>query len=279
MPPRASRTTLLEIAARLPAAARILSSLQLLLSDPNASLEEACALVKLDMALTARTIAISNSSYYGSGPVHASLEEAISFVGFEDVYRLIAVTVGTQMCADDLRPYGCPAARLWENSMGNALAMESLAQFADVHPRTAYTAGLMRSIGKAVLALYARQHAPGTPVYDPAAGGAAEWERANFGVESAAVGGLVLRDWHFPEQICAAVEDQDRRSGAAGALLYLANRLVRELGLGLPGEAMPTPAETAERPVADLGEAELGLALRETKAGLERLRQASFYSN
>ncbi|HEY3755891.1 MAG TPA: HDOD domain-containing protein [Opitutaceae bacterium] len=277
MPTRAAAQTLLELAARLPAAARILSSLQLLLHDANTSLEDVCALLKLDMALTARTISISNSSYYGSGLAHSSLEEAISYVGFNDVYKLVAVTVGAQMCQDDLRYYACRATRLWENTMGNALAMESLAQFAGTNPRTAYTAGLMRSIGKAVLEIYAQKHASSIRPYDPATGATLEqWELANFGVDSAAVGGSVLRDWHFPEEICLAVEDQLKRTSTQGTLLYVANRLVRELDLGLPGETKPTPCELVEIDTssADVGDTELRLVFLETKSGFERLQQA-----
>jgi HD-like signal output (HDOD) protein len=275
MPARASAQILIELAAKLPAAARILSSLQLLLNDPDASLEDVCALLKLDMSLTARTISISNSSYYGSGLSHSSLEEAISYVGFNDVYKLVALTVGTQMCQENLFHYGCSATRLWENTMGNALAMESLAQFAGTNPRAAYTSGLMRSIGKAVLELFAQKNAGAIAPFEPATGQSIEqWEVENFGLDGAAVGGIVLRDWRFPDEICAAVEDQVQRTSLPGNLLHVANHLVREMDLGLPGEEKPTVCDIVDASAIALGDTELRLVFLETKSGIERLQQA-----
>ncbi|HZZ57453.1 MAG TPA: HDOD domain-containing protein [Opitutaceae bacterium] len=276
MPATASAQKLLELAARLPAAARILSSLQILLVDPNTSLEDVCALIKLDMALTARAISISNSAYYGLSAKNSSLEEAVGYVGFNEVYKLVAITVATQMAQDDLRFYRCSALRLWENTMAHALAMEALAQFAGIHPRHAYTAGMMRSLGKSVLEMFAREALAPSQAFDPSAGQTLEaWEHATFGCDSAAVGARVLRTWHFPEEICAAVEGQRHPAGKGALLLYLSTRVVHELGLDLPGEdSLWEKPDAADLAAAGFGETEMRLAWLQAKAMFERLQLA-----
>lgn len=276
MPSSASSQRLLDLAARLPAAARILSSLQVLLLDANTSLEDVCALIKLDMALTARAISISNSAYYGLTSKNASLEEAVGYVGFNEVYKLVAITVATQMAQEDLRFYRCSATRLWENTMAHALAMEALAQFVGLNPRQAYTAGLMRSIGKSVLELFANEALSSSLAFDPAGTQTLDaWERATFGCDSPAVGGRILRSWRFPEQICEAVEGQRNPAALPGLLLFLSTRIVHELGLDLPGEDVLWKAPDVADPVAaGVGETEMRLAWLQTKAMFERLQLA-----
>ena len=122
-------------ARQLPATPAILGKLQHLLRDANTDLEDVCTLLKRDTALAARTIQVSNSTYFSPALPHASLEEAVGCVGFDHICKVVGMSISAQLCDRDLRHYGIASDRLAENTLVCALAMESLAQFVGIDPR------------------------------------------------------------------------------------------------------------------------------------------------
>lgn len=267
-------------AANLPAAAVVLSQLQRLLQDRNTALEEVCDLLKRDMSLTARILQLSNSSYFAPGIPIASLEEAVGFVGYDEIYRIAGLVVGMQMTQRDLRMYGCSAGHLWENTLCGAFAMESLAQFAGVNPRLAYTAGLMRSMGKVVLERLGAEAAGTQRHFDPQCDlSLGEWEQETFGCDSPAAGALLLEEWNFPPEIFEAVRHHanPEESGMEMAyipLLNLAACMAEELGHPLPGEQPYWRRKDARLASAGLSGADMTLCQAETQLSLDRLKEA-----
>jgi HD-like signal output (HDOD) protein len=236
------REKILAIAQKLPATACVLGKLQNLLSDPNAGLDEICELLKRDTTLAARILRISNSPYFGSSTPNASLEEAVGCVGYHEIYKVVGLTVSAQLLEKELAYYGYAAQQLWENTLCTALAMESLAQFVGVNPRAAYTAGLLRSMGKIVLNLAAAESLPIAEAFPrsayPALG---DWERAKWGWDNADVGVLLLEEWNFSVETCAAVRgyhapEKTPADEIGPCLLNLAGGVAQNLGVGLAGE-------------------------------------------
>ena len=276
----AVREKIMRRAARLPAAAAVLSQLQRLLRDGNTSLEEVCDLLKRDMSLTAHILQVSNSSYFAPGILIASLEEAVGFVGYDEIYRIAGLAVGMQLAQTDLPFHSCTAGRLWENTLCGAFAMESLAQFAGLNPRLAYTTGLMRSLGKVVLELLAPDALPRPNPFNPDAGRpVGEWEEETFGCDSQAAGALLLEEWNFPPEIHDAVMHH-WNPAAEGTqmrdipLLNLAACLTEELGYPLPGERSYWRERDACLVATDLTEADVALCRAETQLMLDRVRLA-----
>jgi len=268
---------ILQCARQLPATPAILAKLQLLLADVNSDLEAACALLKRDTALAARTIQISNSPYFSPGLPHASLEEAVGCVGYDQICRVVGLTVSSQLFDRDLRHYGIAAERLSENTLVCALAMESLAQFAGVDPRSAYTVGLMRSVGKLVLDRLASEQA--REPY-PAEGGPplTAWETVGWGCDNGMVAAFLLEKWLFPEETVEAVRQHYEPSAAApeaavsAHLLNLAARIADDLGHGLPGEAPAWNDVAGKLSVAGLNQAEFDLCREDTRAAFDKVR-------
>src|SRR3954470_6380410 len=143
-----SREALLHVVKTLPAAPQILAQLGHLLLDINSDLSDITSLLKRDAALTTRIIRISNSAIYNTGRPFASLEESLARVGFTEVYRLTGFAAAAQLADQKLPFYGISGAQLRENALLTALIMEALAPLAGVDSGLAYTAGLLRSVGK-----------------------------------------------------------------------------------------------------------------------------------
>lgn len=234
------REKLLFAAKTLPAAPRILSRLGEMLRDPQVGLGDIIALLKADAGLTAVVMRVANSAAYNAGVSFESLEQALPRVGLTEVYRLVGMAAATQMSEQSLAFYGIPGARLRENSLYTGLAMEALARAARLDPRGAYTAGLLRSIGKLVLdrlmrgADYSAGYAPrGDLALDV-------WESAVVGLSNVEAAALLLDVWHFPGTTVTAIREHytpTADSSPAATLLNLAAGLAESAGLSLPGEA------------------------------------------
>jgi HD-like signal output (HDOD) protein len=232
-----------QIAQQLPASPQVLAQLNELLVDVNSGLDEIADLLRRDTALAARIIRISNSIAYGSAGGIASIEEAVNRVGFSEVYRLTGLAAVTQMVDRNLPFYGLTAAQLRNNTLIVAFAMDSLAKAAGVDSRMAYTAGLMRLVGKLILDHYAKSVASPKEHYtQSSSGGLLEWELALFGCTNAEAGSLVMAGWHFPVAITEPLKQHyctQPLSGPHGrttCLLNIACGVATELGYGLPGE-------------------------------------------
>ncbi len=276
--PSISREALLHVVKNLPAAPRILAQLGHLLLDPNSDLSDVIGLLKPDAALTARVIRVSNSAVYGGGSRAGCLEEALLRVGFNEVYRLVGLAAVAQISDGSLRNYDISGSRLRENSLFAAFVMEVLAPSVQMDPRAAYTAGLMRSIGKIAI----DRLAPG-PVYarSYAAAGKSrpidEWELELVGIDNCMVAAKVLEEWKFPLGTSAAIRDH-YRPGATGSpmahLLNLAAGAAERAGHGLPGEKTYWELTDAKQAATGVDEEQLRQGMAVARERFEVAREA-----
>lgn len=238
------RETLLHVVKALPAAPRILAQLGHLLLDPNSEMDEITALLRCDTALTTRIIRISNSAFYNTGHPYASLEEALARVGYTEVYRLTGFAAVSQVADAELPLYGLTGSRLRENSLLTALLMEVLAGRVGMDGRTAYTAGLLRSIGKIALDRLTRVGSY-KGRYDHAAGGPlAEWETQFVGMNNCEAAAVILKEWRFPLETIAGIREHyltAPNSSPIAELLNLAAGAAEKAGHGLVGETSYWP--------------------------------------
>lgn len=232
--------SIIALGNRLAPAAATFARLRTLLLDAEADLQEVIRLIRLDPALTFHVVRLGNSVVFGFREKTDSLDVAIGRVGFNQVFRLVGLAAIQQACQRDLGAYRLPAHRLWENAVATAAAAEVLANRAGRDPGLAYSAGLLRSIGRTVLdGVAVAETYPGEAAC-PAIG---DWERRTFGVTSNEVAVILLRHWHFPADLIDAIAghaqplaDPDR-SNAGAAILNLACLVAARFGLDLPGEA------------------------------------------
>lgn len=235
-----SRETLLHVVKALPAAPRILAELGHLLLDPNSEMDAITALLRCDTALTARIIRISNSAFYNTGQPYASLEEALARVGYTEVYRLTGFAAVSQISEAELRLYRISGTQLRENSLLTALLMEVLGRRVGLDHRAAYTAGLLRSVGKIALDRVTR-NGPTIAKYDPEQSGPlAKWEAQAIGTTSCEAAAIILKEWRFPLDTMKAIRDFYLLApdpSPLAELLNLAAGTAERAGYGLPGES------------------------------------------
>lgn len=194
------------------------------------------ARVGADPAMSARILALVNSSYYGLQQKIDSLRHALVILGTEELAQL-SLLVSSQSVFKGLgAEFG---QRLWRHSASTAEIARALALRMNwSKPSALYAAALLHDVGK--ILLYASRskdmaeleriaRANGLPLH--------EMEREHFGHDHATLGAQVLRRWGLPEHLCQRVADhhgpapgQETISESAaliGIADHLAHRLIR----------------------------------------------------
>jgi len=222
--------------------------LQELLQDANNGIDEVARLLRRDTGLTARVVRIANGIVYNKGDPVASLDEALGRVGFNEVYRLAGMASLAQLASFQPRWYPVSAARLRESSLYTALLMEEFALSSGENPRVAFTAGLMRSVGKIALDTTAQRDRAYGQAPPMAPEGLLAWEQQVFGLTNVQVAEAVLRGWRFPADVHVPVRDHYLRRLAVDPMrlakcLNLAAGLAEKAGFGLPGETGYWPVD------------------------------------
>ena len=204
---------------------QILPKLQAVLRELNADIGEISALVKFDAALTAQIVRLGNSAFFGMSKPSKSVDEAISRLGMREIYNLVGLIVARQIFGEELRYYGLKSTQLWENSVLSAALMETFAERTGHNVEVAYTAGLVRDIGKVLINRVLQEK---EVEYDGSAVVGLEEERRLLGFDFAEIGAALLKKWNFHEEIFAAVRFQvspleSPETNPFACLLYLTN--------------------------------------------------------
>lgn len=236
---------LYKAAARLPTSARIFERMNTALRNPDVSMQEIADILSQDPAIALRVLRLANSVQFVRGEPFTTLASAIDWIGITHIYRLLAVTVSTNLFCQNLPHYGLSSDHVWRNAVATATAMHLIAEAGGEDPRRAYTIGLFRPVGRMILQHLATQR--GLPV--PADmqfnnQGMLAWEKTSFGVDNAEAVGVLFELWGLHPLMGEAIRHhyQPLEAGRSSesaiiALLHIACWMAREVGYGLPVES------------------------------------------
>lgn len=187
----------------LPLSPALLPKLLPKLSDVDTNFDEVVEIIALDPSLTSKLLQICNSAYFGHESEVTSVAEAVSRVGYQAVYLLVAM-INSSGCFPCPSPKGIDAAKLWRHSLAAAFNTKFVAESAGLDGNTMFTAGLLHDLGKVILAQELVPSAAGL-FRGPSDAESLAQESGIFGCNHAAVGAALLEDWKLPEQTVAAV--------------------------------------------------------------------------
>lgn len=232
------RDSIISLGSKLPPALGIFGRLRTLLDDADCDLDDIVELLRVDPALTFQIIKLSNSALYGLKSRSQSLDEAVARVGFGEIHQLVGLIVSRQVFQGDLMLYGIPAGRLWENAVAVGSLASAFASRTGGNAPAAYSAGLLRNLGKIILnnQTGAMQY-PGEEVQPDVFA----WEKTMHGTTAPEATAVLLDHWRFPFDIsgavCTHVRPEEAGEFSAGAaILHLACACAAEWGCALPGE-------------------------------------------
>jgi putative nucleotidyltransferase with HDIG domain len=228
----------------LPPAPALLPELLSLLSQPNVDSSRIVRLISYDAGLTASLLRLCNSVVLASATPVFNVQEAVVRLGFEQVYRLVAVVSLAPM----LRPrqtYSTSGPnQLWEHSVTTAVAAQLIARDLAGDRNLVFTAALLHDVGKTILfEALGETYAKLIQEVEKNQYSLIDAEKRVLGVEHAELGGRLLARWRFPLNLSAAVCFHHQPAAAAphqhlAAYVYFGNLIAYLVGYGAGHEAV-----------------------------------------
>src|SRR5262245_18032779 len=126
----------------LPPAPQVLPQLIRLLSDLDTNTQQVVELIALDPALTAKVMQACNSALLGAATPARDVAEAVNRLGFQPIYRMVALVSGMRALKPSRTDYGIDPAILWRHSLTAALAAQLLAKEQNIDESLTFTAAL-----------------------------------------------------------------------------------------------------------------------------------------
>ncbi|MCS6267776.1 MAG: HDOD domain-containing protein [Vampirovibrio sp.] len=240
---------------QMPSVPDVIMRLSRMLEDPNITAEELGQVIQLDTKLTAQLLKISNSAYYGLNRNIMSMKEAVAILGIKALKSLVYAILSNKMLMADLQGYGQLDGALWLNALAGATYAKHLAKYYSYpEPDTAFTASILRDLGKIVL----NNHVQGGFEAIEARAlekriGFQQAEEEVLGYSHMQLGEHIAIKWKFPELLIntiryhhtpsVAPKDMPKNDQLLLAIVHLADGLSMMMGAGVGSDGLMYPMD------------------------------------
>lgn len=229
--------------------------------------------VSRDQALTAKTLRLANSSFYGMQSKVTTIQQAIAILGFNSVRTLVTAAAiignfsGSTHASFDVESF-------WRHSIATALSAKALARHLRVNQDYAFMVGLLHDIGRLVLATRSPQQFAEVIVWQAGKDCLMlEAERAVLGLDHTTVGRALAEHWKFPLLLQKAIESHHapdaQEPGSLAAVVHVADCMVHALDLSGHVDDLVPPLSAAAWNGMKLDQEALSRVFRETEAQFE----------
>ena len=215
----------------------------------NVSVGELAAKLANDQALTAKTLRLANSSFYGLQCKVRTIEQAIAVLGLDSVRALVTSAGIISNFSGDAG--GFDVTGFWRHAVGTALCAKSLARLANCNQEFAFVSGLLHDIGRLVLITrFPVQYEAAIAHRNAADCDILQAERAVLGLDHALVGRALAEHWKFPVLIQRAIAHHHapmaQDLGAIPSVVHVADAIFHALDLAsYADEQVPHIAQNA----------------------------------
>ncbi|MFS2023135.1 HDOD domain-containing protein [Massilia sp. GER05] len=206
--------------------------------------------VSYDQALTAKTLRLANSSTYGLQVKVTTIQQAITFLGFQTTRNLITAAAITG-CFPSGRCEGFHDKAFWRHSIATAACARALARRMRFNQDIAFTAGLLHDIGRLVLVTGHPDAYAQVVAWHAQHGG--DWqdaEQAVLGIDHVDAGVALADHWNFSSTMRQAIAYHHapdiHGAGFLATIVHVANAIVHALDLaGDDEELVPRVSSVA----------------------------------
>ena len=206
--------------------------------------------VSHDQALTSKTLRLANSSLYGLQVKVTTIQQAITFLGFQTTRKLITAAAVTGCFAQGQCP-GFDDKAFWRHSIAAAACCRVIARRMRFNQDVAFTAGLLHDIGRLVLmSSFPLEYGQVLAYQRQKDVSALEAEQAQMGIDHLVAGVALADHWNFSDTMKMAIayhHDPDAPgAGILATIVHVANAIVHALDLaGDEDELVPTVSSSA----------------------------------
>jgi HD-like signal output (HDOD) protein len=227
-----------------------------ILSRPNVTVSEVGRFISAEPVFAVNVLQLANSPLFNTRGQVKSISQAIVLLGLDRVKaitmsRALREFLGSALTSEAMR-------LCWQNSLAGAVLAEKLARVCNVDADLAYTAGLLRDIGRlALLVKYPAPYANLLAVSQDHGFDLMTMERDLFDVDHCQAGRWILDQMPLPEELkdAASFHHQTPPDGVFGLveLVRVADLLADALGFCALALAERQPA--CEDVIAELPQA------------------------
>ncbi|MFS2004829.1 HDOD domain-containing protein [Duganella sp. CT11-25] len=231
--------------------------------------------VSHDQALTAKTLRLANSSLYGLQVKVTTIQQAITYLGFQTTRNLITAAAVTGCFAEGHCP-GFDHKAFWRHSIATAACAKVLARQMRFNQDYAFTAGLLHDIGRLVLvSCFPNQYSETIAYRAQHDCYLLEAERTVLGVDHVDAGLALAEHWNFSDTMRLAIgghhDPEAPGAGFLAAIIHVADAIVHALDLAQVQDDLVPPVSTVAWTALGLDE-EIYLQLfRETELQYEEI--------
>jgi len=231
--------------------------------------------VSYDQALTAKTLRLANSPSHGLQVKVTTIQQAITFLGFQATRNLITAAAITGCFPTGQCP-GFDDKAFWRHSIATAACARVLARRMRFNQDFAFTAGLLHDIGRLVLVVrYPERYRQVLALRAADDCGLLEAERSVLGVDHVAAGVALSVHWNFSDTMRQAIayhhEPETPGAGFLATIVHVASAVVHALDVAREeNELVPRLSSVAWNALGLNEEAWLHL-FRETELQFEEM--------
>jgi putative nucleotidyltransferase with HDIG domain len=261
----------------LPTAPGVLVRLISLFQRPDREVDDIVELILQDPALTAGVLRHANSAFAVPEEPIVDVFDAITWVGFSQVYQAVVAKLASQTLQLPKGAVGIDVDRLWRHSAIAGVSAGAIARRVQESESLAFTAGLLHDVGKIVLSL--AEGANYAALVEKAGDrGAAllEAEERAFGFGHAEIGSRLLTRWGLPDTIFEPVRQHHQANWSQpleriNAVVSLANVMAHAAEANIPGGQYESETALGAMRVLQLNEDDLAALLKRAEKDIARM--------
>lgn len=261
----------------LPTAPGVLVRLISVFQQPDREVDDIVELIQQDPSLTADVLRHANSAFSVPEEPIADVFDAITWIGFSQVYQAVVAKLASQTLQLPKGACGINVDRLWRHSAIAGVSAGAIAKRVQENESLAFTAGLLHDVGKIVLAL--AEGADYTAMLETTADrGTAllEAEGLAYGFGHAEVGGRLLTRWGLPDNIFEPVRQHHQANWSQpferiSAVVSLSNVMAHAAEANIPGGHYESETAVGAMRVLQLNEDDLAALLKRAEKDIARM--------
>ncbi len=214
------------------------------LDEENSSVRELEELIMHDPALAARILRLANSAFYSFRTRVKTISHAIALLGINIVTSL---AIGINIFDSFTKGAKSEAAlinQLWTHSCGVAMVVREIwiqRNYKGKEREFAFLCGLLHDLGKVIL--FKKYPGHYGPIFATAKNESDQaisfYENENYGIDHAAVGEMLAKQWGFPSELSYVIRRHHDMSVVNSPLIdavMLADMIAKELKIGYDGD-------------------------------------------
>ena len=213
--------------------------------NPKSSMNQLAEVITYDHVLTANLLKTCDSTYFGLPKKVDSVQQAIVYMGMNQVVDLVLLNGGSENLRKRQDGYDLDEGDLWRYSVSSALIVRELAAKKGLgNNHLLFTAALLKDIGKVVLSQYVADSFEKIAfLVSEHEFSFREAEKAVLGIDHAELGGKVAEKWGFSPQMVDLIRnhhlpDESAEYSTETRVVYLADMLCMMMGIGVGSDGL-----------------------------------------